>query len=297
MSLSDIESVTQPPTSSSGAGDTLDCDYLANWIGRTDVYRELLKCSIGGSNHTTATRAAFYGTVDMASLKGDMDEVTRRGGKSDFSLIKLIRLLFTEPPTSLSPTAIPSPAQEGRPETVLDALLRESEAADADYRTRGTTLQDAKVEIDFILSTFAFWVDADDTKEEFHDIVFWSENHTFMYLSSAHLFRARAEANGLAHRDPSGRWDRLLKHYLKAHLQFQGVYEVLSHVYLPYTMCALMNLYDFSSDEAIRDDAKKLLDVILRQILVCSSDSGVANLTGNVIITYLKWNIYSQYLS
>lgn len=56
------------------------------------------------------------------------------------------------------------------------------------------------------------------------------------------------------------------------HCFLEGVYEVLSHVYLPYTMAALFNLYDLSCDPEIRQLAKNLIDIIVHQILLCCSD-------------------------
>ena len=67
--------------------------------------------------------------------------------------------------------------------------------------------------------------------------------------------------------------EKLLRHYLQAHTNaaFSGVYEALSHVYLPYTLCALWNLYDFSRDHALRADASALIDAIMKPLLLTTS--------------------------
>ena len=137
-----------------------------------------------------------------------------------------------------------------------------------------------KRNISEILSKFAFWPDAEKTTKEFDSIVFWSENHLFMTLGSAHLFKVYANEEKISNR-VGDREERLLMKYLDVHVKFQGVYETLSHVYLPYTLCALLNLYDFSNNDQIVSHAKKLIDIIINQILLVCSDTGVCNLTGS----------------
>lgn len=75
--------------------------------------------------------------------------------------------------------------------------------------------------------------------------------------------------------------DRLLRSFLKAHVSFKGIYEVLSHVYLPYTLSALFNLIDFSEDEEISTLAAVLADIIVEQLMLCTIETGVANLSAS----------------
>ena len=113
-------------------------------------------------------------------------------------------------------------------------------------------------------------------------MIFWSENHIFMYLSSAVLYRQRCLSQGLSCY-VSNREEQLLMCYLEGHCSPDSVwvYEVLSPVYLPYTFSALLNLYDFSTNEAIRSYADVLLNYILYQVLLGANSDGICNLTAS----------------
>ena len=92
-----------------------------------------------------------------------------------------------------------------------------------------------------ILKNFHFWT---TSKHQLNNVSFWSENHTFMYLSSAYIYYEMYPWEGHA----TEKDKRHLLAYLHGHChpEFQGVYEVLSAIYLPYTISALLNLYDFT---------------------------------------------------
>lgn len=129
-----------------------------------------------------------------------------------------------------------------------------------------------------IMSKFPFWPIS--SKEEFKSTFgFWSENHTFMLLSSAHLFQQRfpqSDYDGIESKETF-----LLRSYLRAHCSpsFHGVYEVFSQVYLPYTLGALLNLIDFSGDAEIRALSIELANVIILQLCMGTTDKGVSSLT------------------
>ena len=57
---------------------------------------------------------------------------------------------------------------------------------------------------------------------------------------------------------------------------------MLSHVYLPYTLIALLNLFDFSHDEDIQEYTKTIINIIMIQIFTGCSSSGVCNLTATM---------------
>jgi hypothetical protein len=127
-----------------------------------------------------------------------------------------------------------------------------------------------------ILSSFSFWPQKDQPSAV-EKTCFWSENHIFMYLSSSHLFAQKCVEKSAT----SQFEEHLLLIYLTAHCQFEGVYEVNSAVYLPYTMASLLNLYDYSQIQEIREMAHFLLDKILTQtLLVCSVD-GICTLSAS----------------
>ena len=57
---------------------------------------------------------------------------------------------------------------------------------------------------------------------------------------------------------------------------------MLSHVYLPFSLIALLNLFDFSPDEEIRHFASTIINIIMVQIFTACSSSGVCNLTATM---------------
>jgi hypothetical protein len=74
---------------------------------------------------------------------------------------------------------------------------------------------------------------------------------------------------------------KLLKVYLRAHCHdlFNGVYEMNSSIYLPYTLSALFNLFDFSDDPELKYLSNHLIDRIIYLVLLCCTYDGVCNLT------------------
>jgi hypothetical protein len=103
-----------------------------------------------------------------------------------------------------------------------------------------------------------------------------------MYLSAAHLF-----SQWLRKHDPTATCtvtvleETLLRITLLAHVRFHGMYECNSHVYLPFSMSAMLNLFDFSEDQAIRDHASNIIDIITQQVFVATSDKGISNLSSS----------------
>jgi hypothetical protein len=134
------------------------------------------------------------------------------------------------------------------------------------------------------LHKFPFWPISSNEKCN-HTFGFWSENHAFLFLSSAHLFQQKY-GGGKLDPDYGGSQTRetyLLRSCLIAHRHaaFNGVYEVLSHVYLPYTLPALINLIDFSNDAEIKFYATELVNCILNQLALVTSDKGVSSLSAS----------------
>lgn len=193
--------------------------------------------------HSLLTHAKYAATLDTTELENLCQSVINVNEKADFVLIKLIRLLFF-------------PVDE---------------------------LAEAQTRVEQALVSFPFWIHKDKDAGQYgpiEKITFWSENHTFMFLSSAHLFYQRAKKKGLACLAGEHE-EKLLRAYLDAHVAFGGVYEVLSCTYLPYTINSLLNLFDFSDDETIREKAHLLLDKIISQLLLVCNEGGVCNLSAS----------------
>ena len=126
------------------------------------------------------------------------------------------------------------------------------------------------------LAAFPFWPTI-STERCSNKFCYWSENHMFMFLSSAHLYKQR-------YAPADNRYTDLLRVALRAKTNREvgrGVYEVLSQVYLPYTLCAMLNLIDFSWDIEIADLAEKVANMIIYQLALGTTDQGVSSLTAS----------------
>jgi hypothetical protein len=203
-------------------------------------------------------------------------------GDSDFVIIVLIRILY---------------------------LIKESEFPN---ETLSSQYRDLVQKITKCFNEFPFWppnqADFKDSKKKknIDDIIFWSENHLLMILGSSYLFTQYlwkerhaielATNNEVSSSSSASLPDltevestlefRLLSKYLDAHCHelFSGVYEVNSHVYLPYSLNALWNIYDFSLNEELRQKAEKLIDIIVFQLMLGTDPfNGIGNLIGKYV--------------
>jgi hypothetical protein len=190
--------------------------------------------------------------------------IQQKDHKMDFYLIILIRFLFL------------SSSHESSGETAA--------AAEAEKRIYTQQLHQ-------LLSKFIFWpqdpstssVSSSPFSDAMKDHCFWSENHIFMYLSSAFLYHEHCMDHSLpcliTNKEIS-----LLKIYLTIHALYPsssdgGMYETLSHVYLPYTLASLLNLFDFSRDSEIRSLSSLIIQKILKQLLLCTNCDGISTFT------------------
>jgi hypothetical protein len=180
------------------------------------------------------------------------EKVRRNEEKADFVIIILIRLLY---------------------------LLKKRAQAEG----RGDDGRISRLVSDF--NDFSFWTTSKHKSGQMPSVIFWSENHTFMYLSTAYLLHQFLPSENLKHQPMalSEKEATLLEIYLDAHCheKFQGVYEVLSATYLPYTLCSLLNLYDFAENPKIRYQAKEMIDRIVCSFTLVANRSGICNLTAS----------------
>jgi hypothetical protein len=147
------------------------------------------------------------------------------------------------------------------------------------YFDYGLDVKSVTPQLDTIRDTlrrFPFWPMCSTEKCK-NTFCYWSENHSFMFLSSAHLFQQTI-----------GVFDTCETHILRCALQAKthsgvgkGLYEVLSQVYLPYTFCAMLNLIDFSLDAEIVQLATEVADMIVYQLALGTTDQGVSSLTAS----------------
>jgi hypothetical protein len=220
-------------------------------------------------------------------IDGYLKRINDCVGDSDFVIIVLIRILY---------------------------LIKESEFPNETLRLQ---YRDLVQKIVKVFNDFPFWppkqADPQDSrkKKNIDNIIFWSENHLLMILGSSYLFTQylwkekhtaaasqSLEGASLASAIPSDLTEvesaiefRLLSKYLDVHCHdlFSGVYEVNSHVYLPYSLNALWNIYDFSLNEELRQKAEKLIDIIVFQLMLGTDPSnGIGNLIGEVACSALS---------
>lgn len=115
-----------------------------------------------------------------------------------------------------------------------------------------------------ILDELPFWYSGETNR---YSQVFWTENHYIMYASSAYVlsrFVGREE-------------DLVLRRRLDVFLDLKGsvgMAEFLSPVYYPFTIASLLNLYDHSGDDALKEKADRMLKMMASQILAVSLPDG-----------------------
>lgn len=234
---------------------------------RLEVYRDAVK----GLSKNTFVLRALDGVIDESMLNEYILKLQDATGDSDFFIIAIIRLLYL------------ARRQDGGGSPAVRAWLPRLTRA---------------------LCAYPFWPHTDgqvplqQLQQQQHKkklsaarvptadgIVFWSENHTFMLLTSAVLLRQYLYEQDQVHEllTITDREELLLSAYLRAHVQFGGVYEVLSHVYLPYTLSALLNLVDFApAGGELQTNARCLIHTIVRQLLLCTTpNNGVCSLTAS----------------
>lgn len=190
-----------------------------------------------------------YGQVHHTKLHDHCSLVKRHGHKADFSIIILIRYLY--------------------------------------FKNENVTPY--RDELELLFHDFSFWtgnIEIDQRRQAMQKTIFWSENHIFMYLSSAYLSHQYFTENSSSH-TPSCCVNYhdldLLMIYLESHCHpnFNGVYEVLSCTYLPWTICSLLNLYDFASDLSVKALSKTILDQIITTFCLVATRDGICNLTAS----------------
>lgn len=115
-----------------------------------------------------------------------------------------------------------------------------------------------------ILAELPFWYSEATNR---YSQVFWTENHYIMYASSAYIL-SRFLGMDI---------DPVLRRRLDVFLELKasvGMAEFLSPVYYPFTIASLLNLYDYSRDDALREMADRALKIIAGQLLAVSLPDG-----------------------
>lgn len=147
-------------------------------------------------------------------------------------------------------------------EELLSGVLPMGETTDMTLMARIPLIvrNSRKDAAEFLLSTTKLWY---HNKMNQTGQVFWSENHFIMNSSAELILR---EFLGVeVSQDLRKRVETFLE--LKARL---GVAEFLSPVYMPFTIAALLNLYDYTTTSIIKSLSQSALDRIAEQVLSVS---------------------------
>ena len=158
---------------------------------------------------------------------------------------------------------------------ILHEILPQSECSDMKLVTRlRDIITNNRVDVaNSLINDYSFWYDPQLTPER--GLVFWSENHYIMSASSELLIREMLNLSV-----SKDLWTRIMI-FLDIKNLF-GTSEWLSPVYIPFTVAALLNLYDFAKDPLIKEASKAVLDRIAFEVLTVTnaSDGGIVSPSG-----------------
>lgn len=240
----------------------IDKKPFESYLLHLDTYRSLLKTQAaereGSDKHLLLIdiQLGLFPEKARQTIQEYCSKVQKREGDADFDFVILIRILY---------------------------LLENDDGFENSFSENYGIIREIIDNISNSFRQFPFWPREKaylSTEDDFDlsKVCFWSENHIFMFLSTAHLFhqwsRKRNQSCKVTRLEES-----VLRIYLQLHLEMNGVFECNSHVYLPFTMTALLNLYDFSQDSWIRNAASSIMETITKQILLGTSTTGVASLS------------------
>jgi hypothetical protein len=143
------------------------------------------------------------------------------------------------------------------------------------------------------LAMYPFWPPLEKFKDkDIRKIEFWSENHLLMHLSCAYLyyqFLAIENKDDTLQFETENKECQYLKIWFELHFHplmsavpgQPGIYEVFSHVYLCFTLCALMNIYDYCRNPDLKAKAEVMIDrIVSLLVLGLEPKSGISTFTG-----------------
>jgi hypothetical protein len=231
-----------------------DTNEIANMEERIQHYRNLVLCNKMSGKHTCILKGTA-GILLHQCLQTSINVIRNTNKNCDFHIVNLVRFLYL-----------------------------------VDVRMFPHSLT-VVTEIENVLSNFAYWPQVDPCSAFPDDVVFWSENHILLLLTSRYLTRQHILLRSMLpiHIPIQLAADletRLLVCYLEAHCSQAfsngALYETLSHTYLPYSLAALMNIFDFCLDEQLKKYAETLINSIVTQLLYCyTTHNGVCNLSAS----------------
>jgi hypothetical protein len=232
-------------------------EYMDDYERQKTRVLEYVIANVPDNKHTIITQLLNKQVIQEKHLKPYLAKIHSWDADSDFLMIVLLRIMYLAP---------------------------QDKFTDPSFNLEYTKLYDNMYKA---IEAYPFW----PPKKEFHDkdvsrIIFWSENHLLMTLSSAYLFlqlQARTAKGDTSFEFENCLECKLLLKYLEIHchpLFESGIYEVNSHVYLPFSMNSLWNLYDFAENPVVKERAECILNRIVYLLMLgVDPATGVGNLT------------------
>ena len=114
-----------------------------------------------------------------------------------------------------------------------------------------------------VIELIPFWMNKGESVR-----CYWSENHMAMWMTSSQLLH---EYYGWPLPDSSHR-KRLIR-FLEVHRD-NGYYEFLSTTYMRFTLSGLLNLYDFTFDQELKDLAEAAITRMIIDVLRVTTSAG-----------------------
>jgi hypothetical protein len=230
-------------------------EYLADYEKQKGILLNYIIHNSHDNKHSVITQLLHNRVINKNVLDGYCKRIRDFIGDSDFVMIVLARILY-----------------------LIDVETLE----DVEFKSGCIELID---NICNSFSEFPFWPPKKEhVDKDISRMCFWTENHIFMTLSSAYLYfqHEARKKNDLSFEFENCLDSQLLLKYLEIHCHpsFGIAYEGGSHVYLPYSLCSLWNLYDFAENPIIKERAEIIIDrMVYLLMLGVDPQTGVGNLT------------------
>lgn len=230
-------------------------DYLNHYFRKMNELLEYLSLpENSGNKHSIVHQALRLDYVNKSMIDDYIKRIDNHEGECDFCMIGLLRFYYLTHD--------------------MDSYFHKN----------------ANNKIIKCLKNFPYWPTeqqlAKKSSANMDEIVFWSENHLLMTLGTCYLVnQVRVKENEITKSEMDEMIEtQLLLKYLTIHCheRFPGMYEVNSHVYFPYSMSGLLNLYDFAEDPRVKEMSENIIDRALPHLLLTTDPiTGIANLSAS----------------
>lgn len=271
-------------------------DNLGRYKANLEVLVRSLQRQESSAKHAALYHAIEYGKASTSHepWRSSFEKIEKVEKDCDLSIAPLIRVLYEDAFEEVE-------AGEGSDDVDSPFALQRRDSRIERSQRRALELKQFKQRICIALDQFPFWPERTSKGEangkRMKDLVFWTEHHILLLLSSAYLFcqymahlpDSQGDGNASGYKHRLFRYRVLLRRYLDAYSRARdgerspstACFEVNSHVYLSFSIAALINLVDLARDRDIRESARKVLDGMVFLVMLCTDPlTGTANLCG-----------------